>query len=66
MKVIPELVTGTDEKLLVATNRYQKFALGTENFREVNFRILAQSVQKLIAGTRCEAPYEYKELVDKH
>ncbi|XP_033223837.1 major royal jelly protein 1-like, partial [Belonocnema kinseyi] len=63
VKVIPKSITGTEEKLLVATNRYQKIALGTMNFNESNFRILTQSVQKLIRGTKCEAPRAIKEQI---
>ena len=63
VKVIPKSVTGTEEMLLVATNRYQKLALGTVDFNEVNFRILTQSVQKLIAGTKCQAPPAIKRQI---
>lgn len=63
VKVIPKSITGTEEKLLVATNRFQKLALGTMNFSEINFRILTQSVQKLIRGTKCEAPAAIKKQI---
>ncbi|XP_015591222.1 major royal jelly protein 1 [Cephus cinctus] len=41
------------EKVLMASNRYQKIMAGTMNFNEVNFRILEGPVQSLIADTNC-------------
>ncbi|XP_051172030.1 major royal jelly protein 1-like isoform X1 [Leptopilina boulardi] len=60
VKVIPPSVRQMEEELWVVTNRYQKIALGTMNFNEINYRILKQSVRKLIAGTKCEHPGKFK------
>ncbi|XP_043470355.1 major royal jelly protein 2-like [Leptopilina heterotoma] len=44
---------GEDEKLLIATNRFQKFYLDKMNFNEINYRILSRSVKSLISNTKC-------------
>ncbi|XP_051167761.1 major royal jelly protein 1-like [Leptopilina boulardi] len=54
IKVIPASVRQKQEELWVATNRYQKMAVGTINFNEINYRVLKQSVRTLIAGTKCD------------
>ncbi|XP_055698793.1 major royal jelly protein 1-like [Phlebotomus papatasi] len=42
-----------EEELWVLTCRFQKTMTGTRNFKEINFRIQALQVSKLLGGTRC-------------
>ncbi|XP_046413541.1 major royal jelly protein 1-like isoform X1 [Neodiprion fabricii] len=42
------------EQFWLLTNRLHKFLLGTMNFDEVNFRILAATMADLVKGTVCE------------
>ena len=53
LKVIPRRVTRNSEQIWMVSNRYQKIASGTQNFSEVNFRILIGRVEDLIAHTNC-------------
>ena len=43
-----------EETLLVFTNRLHKFFAGTQNFNEINFRILRIPVEKAKANTVCD------------
>lgn len=38
-------------------DRFLRFELGQLRTDEVNFRVLKESVGRLIAGTKCEMPY---------
>ncbi|XP_012262887.2 major royal jelly protein 2-like [Athalia rosae] len=42
------------ERLVVLSNRFQKYILGTMNFDEINYRILSGDFSTLIKGTVCE------------
>ncbi|XP_034939876.1 major royal jelly protein 1-like [Chelonus insularis] len=53
VKVIPSWITKNHEEVWIVTNRYQKIALETQNFNEINFRIMASSVDKLVDNTNC-------------
>lgn len=54
VKVIPIHITRDYEQVWVVTNRYQKIARDTQNFAEVNYRIMAGHVEDLIADTNCD------------
>ncbi|XP_012269313.2 major royal jelly protein 1-like [Athalia rosae] len=45
------------ESLSVVSNRYQKIALGTMDFSEVNFRILFEPVDSLVRRSKCGNPH---------
>lgn len=64
VKVIPPYITSRSEELWIATNRYQKIALETQNFSEINFRIMKSPVDNLIKGTNCNCGFNFKFLVD--
>ncbi|KAJ8687046.1 hypothetical protein QAD02_022840 [Eretmocerus hayati] len=59
IKVIPPGTFNSEEELWVITNRYMRtFIKGRLNQTEINFRILKSSVRSLIAGTKCEIPFD--------
>ncbi|KAH0560530.1 hypothetical protein KQX54_005529 [Cotesia glomerata] len=64
VKVIPSRFTKRYEELWIATNRYQKIALETQNFNEINFRIMKSPVDNLIKGTNCNNGFNFKFLSD--
>ncbi|XP_046736871.1 major royal jelly protein 1-like [Diprion similis] len=41
------------EEYWMMTNRYQKFALGTMDFDDINFRILSVNIADVVKGTVC-------------
>lgn len=56
LKVIsnPVLFPNGGEYLLMMTNRLQKIYAGTQNFKEINFRVLRAPVKELIRNTVCD------------